>query len=101
MDEKKITGVLGTEGFASVYSNHVSASMSAVDIRLFMSEVSPKELNLEHQDNLKAAEPLVNPRVCLVMTPEFAKILLDTLSTLVPQYQDRFGKLRPNPEANK
>lgn len=97
MDEKTKGNVMAADGYPSVYANHASVSMSAVDIRIFLSEVSPKELNIEPQEMVKAAEALVTPRICLVMTPEFAKSVFDSLATLLPQYESRFGPLRPNP----
>jgi Protein of unknown function (DUF3467) len=98
MDDKKKGDVtITTDGYPSVYANHAAVSMSAVDIRIFFAEVSPKELNVEPQETVKAAEALVTPRFCLVMAPEFAKQVFDSLSTLIPQYESRFGPLRPNP----
>jgi hypothetical protein len=107
MDEKKVGEVLATEGFPSLYTNHAAVSMSPVDIRVFFSEVSPKELNINPQEMMKAAEAIVTPRICLVMTPEFAKTVLESLSTSISQYETKFGPLRPafvpppNPAAKK
>jgi hypothetical protein len=70
--------------------------MSYVDIRVFLSQISPKELNLEPV-GMKPAEPLINTRLALVMSPEFAKMLLDSLSSVIQQYEAKFGHLRPNP----
>jgi hypothetical protein len=90
--------VLGTAGFPNLYVNHVAVSMSGVDVRIFLSEVSPREVQIQAQDALKPAEPLVTPRVCLVVAPEFAKTILDSLSRLIPEYESRFGPLRPTPQ---
>jgi uncharacterized protein DUF3467 len=101
MEDKNKAGVVSTEGYPSLYSNHASVSMSAIDIRIFLSEVAPKEMNLEPQDSMRSAEPLVQPRVCLVMSPEFARTIMDSLATLIPQYEARFGPLRPAVPAKK
>lgn len=101
MEDKNKGGVVSAEGFPSLYANHASVSMSAIDIRLFLSEVSPKEMNIEPQDAMRSAEPLVQPRVCVVMSPEFARTIMDSLATLIPQYEARFGALRPVFNAKK
>jgi hypothetical protein len=99
--EPKNEGLISTEGFASVYANHAAVSMSAVDVRVFLSEVSPKQIHAEPTESLAAAEALVQPRVCLVMSPEFARSIMDSLAKLIPQYEERFGPLRPVPTPPK
>ena len=94
--EQHAIGPVDTEGVPSVYCNQVALSMSFHDIRIYASEVTPKKLNI-NPAGLSAAEPVVHTRLSLVMNPEFAKTLLDSLATTIAQYESKFGPLRVNP----
>jgi len=96
--EKAAVKAFSAEGIPSVYANHAALSMSAVDIRLFLSEISPKELNVEQQESVRVAEPVLNTRLCVIMTPEFAKLLRDSIGKTVEQFEAKFGSVRDVPK---
>jgi hypothetical protein len=94
--EKPGYELLETQGIPSLYANHANVTISFHDIRVYFSEVTPKVVDTRPTPGMPS-EPLVNPRASFVFTPEFAKLLGDSLLAAVAQYVERFGTLRPNP----
>jgi len=95
-DQEK--SVLETKGIATVYCNQALFSVSYNDVRAYVLEVSPSELLL----NPTSAEftqklPSVEPKFCLVLSPEFARSFANAILASVGQYEKVFGQLRPEP----
>ena len=91
-----------TEGIPTMYVNLASLSMSYNDLRVYLMEASPKEVNVVSVGKgTKATEANVQPKLCLVLTPEFARALRDSLSSTIASYESAFGQLRnaPNNDA--
>jgi hypothetical protein len=86
-----------TKNVPSVYCNHASPSLSFNDIRVYLSEVVPNQLDVVTPTDPTTAEPVVEPRVCLVVSPEFAKGLGQALMTAAEKYEQLFGPLRIPP----
>jgi hypothetical protein len=87
-----------TKGIPTIYGNHASASLSHSDIRLYLSEIAPSQLLVSPTHNeLVEKQSLLEPKFCLVMSPEFAKALSTALSNAIDQYVSLFGPLRPAP----
>jgi hypothetical protein len=86
-----------TKNVPSVYCNHASPSISFNDIRVYLSEVVPNQLDVVTPPNPTTAEPVVEPRICLVLAPEFAKALSQALMTATEKYEVLFGPLRTPP----
>ena len=86
-----------TKEVPTLYSNHASPSISFNDIRIYFGEIFPKYLNAETLPAVTRIEPTIVPRLCVVVTPEFAKSLVDALSKAVEKYEEVFGPTRPQP----
>ena len=82
-----------------VYVNHATPSISFNEIRIYLGDVFPRELGLAVGLTEKAAriEAAFEPRVCVVVNPEFAKALVDALSRAVSKYEDLFGPMKVQP----
>lgn len=92
-----------TEGFPIVYSNLASVSANYNDIRIYFAEIHPKTvvtvaLPEAARTVIGPADANIAPRICMVMTPEFAKSLHDALSSTLSLYEKQFGQLRPKPQ---
>src|SRR5712692_10799306 len=94
---KQSSQQLPTEGIPSIYVNHASVSISYNDIRIYLSEVTPKVIASESSPGIPV-EPLVNPKISVVFNPEFARAVAAALSAAVAEYERRFGTLRPDPQ---
>lgn len=70
----------------SVYVNGSNLAVGPFEVRLYVSEVTP----VPGQDNAVT----VTDKLCLVMSPEFAKALADQLTNIMTSYEKDFGKLR-------
>src|ERR1700733_6396679 len=91
--------LIETKAVPTVYCNHAVTSMSYADLRLYLSEVSPKELIANPTSGeMVQKEPNLDPRMCVVMTPEFARLIANALTTAVERYESVFGQLRPEPK---
>jgi Protein of unknown function (DUF3467) len=98
-----------TEGFPVVYSNIASLAANFNDLRIYFAEIQPKSV-VTVAAPVPAPEPAgaamaivpaeanISPRICMVMTPEFAKSLNDALSSTLSLYEKQFGQLRPAPQ---
>src|SRR5262249_7888547 len=89
--------VFSTEDVPTLYVNHASPSISFSDIRVYLGEVSPKELAAVQSTGPTKAEPRVTPRLCVVVAPEFAKALADSILVAVQKYETLFAPLRKQP----
>jgi hypothetical protein len=85
-----------TKGIPTVYCNHSAPSMSPNDIRVYLGEVVPQQMKVKVTvDKPKSIDPAIEPRICIVMSPEFAKIFAQNLLTTVDKFEKLFGPLRP------
>jgi hypothetical protein len=69
----------------SVYVNNARLAVGAVDIRLFVGDQEPNE---------DGTGVTVTQRLCLVMTPEVAKVIAENFIRAMAQFEKEFGKLR-------
>ena len=90
-----------TKGVPTLYSNHASPSISFNDIRIYFAEVFPKELSVGTSPAATRIEPTVEPRLCVVVTPEFAKSLVEALSKAVEKYEAIFGPMDHSQPKNR
>jgi hypothetical protein len=88
--------MIQTAEIASLYSNLASLSMSYNDIRVYLMEISPKEISPVSVAG-RTVDANVQPKLCLVLTPEFARSLRDALSSTIANYEKAFGPLRSAP----
>src|SRR5580704_13215714 len=87
--ETKSFPLVQTEGVPSLYSNLASLTVSFNDVRIYLCEVSPPEISVQPGSTQKSTRlPQVTPRLCVVLTPEFAKSLSDALTTTIAQYEE-------------
>jgi hypothetical protein len=88
-----------TEGFPNVYANIATLTANFTDIRIYFADAHPKLVATAPapmQPTL--SEATIAPRICLVLTPEFAKSLVDALSGTISMYEKQFGPLRQAPQ---
>ena len=101
-DEKESTSIsISTKEIPVVYANHASISMSFHDMRIFFAEALPQTVEVADiaSATLKKREALYRPVVSLVLTPEFARNLMKSLTDSINKYEQAFGPLRPEPTA--
>jgi len=97
--EKQQPNVVLSENFPVTYANSASVTTSYHDIRVYFSDVFPKELVTDqHVGPVKVKESLFAPRICIAMSPEFAKAVRDALDRTLSQYEAQFGPLRTSPQ---
>src|SRR5262249_10853414 len=87
-----------TDTVPSVYANHVNPTISFSEIRIYLSEVLPREVEAIVPDKPSSIAPAIQPKMCIVLTPEFAKNVAQTLSRSLEKYEELFGPLRPQPD---
>jgi hypothetical protein len=73
--------------------------MSFNDVRIYFSDVAPRQMAAVQENVATSVETAVTPRICVVVTPEFAKSLGESLLLAVEKYQSVFGALRPTPQS--
>lgn len=89
---------IDTSDVASVYCNGASITMSLHDVRIYFAEMSPKEISFDpKKDRPKSTETIASSKVCIIISPEFARNLKDILSSTIIKYESQFGQLRANP----
>ncbi len=86
-----------TKGIPVLYANQANPSISFNDIRIYFSDVSPKEVSVATPKEVGRIAPTVDPKLCVVISPEFAKSLGETLIKTIEKYEHVFGPLRPQP----
>jgi hypothetical protein len=89
--------VFESKDVPTVYCNHASPSISFHDLRIYFGEVAPRELPALQTTGATRAEPRITPRLCVVVSPEFAKALGQAILTAVEKYENVFGPLRISP----
>lgn len=88
-----------TEGFPIAYANLASLTANYNDLRIYFADAQPKTVATAGTPVPAAiSETNIAPRICMVMTPEFAKSLLDALAGTIALYEKQFGPLRPTPQ---
>ena len=99
MVEQQQSASFETEGIPSLYANVASITMSFHDMRIYLAEAMPTEVEIttEVKGDLKLRQARVTPRLCLIINPEFARNLRDAISISIGKYEELFGQLRPNP----
>jgi hypothetical protein len=89
--KKALDITIETQGIPTYYVNHAHVNISLTDFRIFLGEATPKSYKV---GVLTDPEITVNPKVSIVLNPEFAKSLCDIIKNSVDQYEAKFGKLR-------
>jgi hypothetical protein len=89
--------VFDTKDIPTLYINHASPSLSYNDIRIYLGEVGPKQMAAVVTSQAKRTEASITPRVCVIVSPEFAKALGESLQAAVQKYESVFGPLRSAP----
>lgn len=88
--------MFSTENVPTLYCNHAAVSLSHTDVRLYLGEISPREMAINPTGSTPSERtPRLDAKICLAMSPEFAQLLLTALSSSVERYQSVFGPLRP------
>jgi hypothetical protein len=101
-EDQKNTDIFETKGVPTIYCNQANVSLSYNDVRLYIGEVSPKELVVtQGGKEFAQKEPLYEPRCCLVVSPEFARSLAKAITAATEKYEGLFGPLRPEPTPAK
>jgi hypothetical protein len=93
-----------TEGVPTLYCNVANVTVSFSDLRLYLSEVSPKRVLVNPESSSTGAlntkaEALVAPKLSVVLNPEFAKSVGNAILAAVAKYESVFGPLRPEKTA--
>ncbi len=97
--QKNPGNLMPTEGFPTVYTNLASLTANLNDLRIYFADVQAKTVaTIGPGDPSIISEPSIAPRICVVLTPEFAKSLLDALSGTIALYEKQFGPLRQPPQ---
>lgn len=88
-----------TAGVPTLYVNQANVTLSFHDLRVYLSEVSPKSIETSQpKDTFTSRQPSISPKLCLVLNPEFARGLHEAIATSLAKYEALFGPLRPNPQ---
>jgi hypothetical protein len=96
---------IATEGFPIVYANLASLTANYNDLRIYFADLYPKTVatigvpTQPGSTQQPISEAHIAPRICIVMTPEFTKSLIDALSGTLALYEKQFGPVRPAPQA--
>jgi hypothetical protein len=69
----------------TVYVNNIGFGVSAVEVRLFLGEILP---------NPDGKSVTITQRLAVVMTPEYAKVVAETLLQAITNLEKQFGPLR-------
>ena len=69
------------------YVNHCRLTIAFTEIRLFFGQNTINALG----------QPKFTEDFCVVLAPEFARVLADILAPGLNMYEEKFGKLRPKP----
>lgn len=97
--QKTLWNPITTDGFPIVYANLASLTANYNDLRIYFADAQAKTIaTLGATTQTTVSEANIAPRICMVMTPEFAKSLLDALSGTIAVYEKQFGPLRPAPQ---
>ena len=69
----------------SLYINNAGLAVSSVDVRLFVGDQLP---------NPDGSGVTATQRLCLIMTPEYAKAVAENLLRAMESFETQFGKVR-------
>lgn len=83
-NQPKVT-TIRAPNIPSIYINAIQVAMGSLELRLYLSETTP---------SLDGQSVEVTQKVCIVLTPEFAKALGQRLVENMAQFEQQFGKLR-------
>jgi hypothetical protein len=84
-----------TNGVPTVYCNQANFSLSFNDVRIYVSELSAGEIVINPSGDSVTQRPArIDPKFCLVMSPEFARSFGNAITKAVEQYESIFGPLR-------
>jgi hypothetical protein len=88
-------------GVPNVYANNARVSVTYNDVKVYFADALALEpgqqLLLSQGEAQSNSAALLMERVCLILSPEFARSLQEVLGTAVEMYEQKFGKLRPKP----
>jgi len=85
---------IDTRDIPTYYVNHAHVNISLTDIRIYFGESSPKSYKV---GALVDPEIIVNPKIAIVINPEFANSMLAILKSSIDKYEAKFGNLREGP----
>ncbi|MGH9758196.1 MAG: DUF3467 domain-containing protein [Candidatus Acidiferrales bacterium] len=74
--------------FEDHYFNHARVATGFLDVRIFLGQ----------QSVTPTGEFTVTEQMCVIMTPEFAKILLQLFTGQMAYFESLFGKIRNAPQ---
>ncbi len=89
------------EDLPSIYTNNARILLSYNDIKIYFSESMPEagtQMLLSPGEVTQNPAAMAKERVCMILSPEFARSLQEVLGTSIEKYEAQFGKLRPKPE---
>jgi len=69
----------------TVYVNNIGFGVGPVDVRLFLGEIMP---------NIEGTGVVVTQRLAVVMAPEYAKVMAETLLQAIAALEKQYGPLR-------
>jgi hypothetical protein len=98
--QKRPGNPVPTEAIPNIYANVASVASAYHEVRIYFCEAHPKEIATQAIPGAPlttTGEATVAPRVCLVLSPGFARNLRDSLNITLETYQEKHGPLRPNP----
>ncbi len=84
--------MIPTAGVPTVYANIASLSISQLDIRVYLMDAQPQEISANQV--ARNSQVAFTPKLCLVVTPEFGKSLVQALTATLDKYEGQFGKIR-------
>ncbi|MFZ0416188.1 MAG: DUF3467 domain-containing protein [Candidatus Acidiferrales bacterium] len=89
------------EGLPSVYTNNARVQISYNDVKIYFSEATSEpgtQMLLVPGETTQGPATMAVERVCMILSPEFARSLQMVLASTIEKYEATFGKLRPQPE---
>ena len=84
----------------SLYSNNARVMLSYNDFRIYFSESMADQagpLFMAPGEISQTPNSVAIERLCLVISPEFARSLYEVLGSSIEKFEAKFGKLRPKP----
>ena len=95
--EAKAGRIIRAPDFLSFYANAARVATSFADTRIYFYESVPEQpLGLEVVPETTKVQHWIE-RACIVVTPEYLKILAKALTKAVDTYQSTFGLIREKP----
>ncbi len=69
----------------TIYVNNIGFGVGPVDVRLFLGEIMP---------NIEGTGAVITQRLAVVMSPEYAKVMAETLLQAIAGLEKQYGPLR-------